>query len=98
MVALKVFLTVTLLPSFRVSVVGLKVPVSIASIGSGLAPPIGIGLPLSDIPSTESVKYEEGKVRLEPSEKSTCKLKPDKLAMVETGHVVSGEIEELEPV
>jgi hypothetical protein len=97
-VALKELFTATLLPSFKVSVVGLQLPVSVASTGSGLVPPIGIGLPLKDMPSAEGVKYEASKVWLEPLEKSTCKLRLERLTAVDTGHVISGEIEELGPV
>jgi hypothetical protein len=97
-VALKELFTVILLLSFKVSMVGLILPVRVASIGRGLTPPIGIGLPLRDMPSTERVKYEESKTRLEPSEKSTCKLRPDRLTIVEIGHVGSGDSAELGPV
>jgi hypothetical protein len=55
-VAVKVLLRVALLPSFRVTAVGLRLPARVASIGTGLVPPMGIGVPLKDMPSAEGVK------------------------------------------
>jgi hypothetical protein len=96
-VALNESFTITLLPPFNVNVVGPRVPVSLASTGRGLFPPIGIGLPSKEIPSAERVKYEEPNVLLVLLEKSTRKLRLDRLTVVDTGHVVSGNIEELVP-
>ena len=64
-------------PSLRVISVGLKEPVSTASVGKGLAPPMGMMPPVNDKPSEPNVKYDEPNIWLEPSEKSTWRLKPE---------------------
>lgn len=97
-VALKDELIVCVEPSFSVIVSGLKVPVRVASVGSGFAPPIGITPPLKEIPSAASVKYDEPKVVVVPLLKSTVKDRLDRLTVVETGHVGSGKAEEFSPV
>jgi hypothetical protein len=43
-------------PLLKVMLRGLSVPVNVASVGSGFVPPIGIVLPLNEIPSKDNVK------------------------------------------
>jgi hypothetical protein len=48
------------IPDPAFTIVGLKVPVNVASIGTGFVPPIGLAVPLKDSPSGASVKYVPG--------------------------------------
>jgi hypothetical protein len=93
-IAVKDGLIVWVVPSFSVMLRGLKVPVSVASVGRGFAPPIGIVPPLKEMPSAAKVKYDEPNVVLVPLLKSTCNDRLDKVTFVVTGQVVSGKIEE----
>ena len=96
MVAEKLLKIVSVDPSNSVIDVGLKVPVKSASVGCGLVPPIPIGEPLNESPSSASVKYETGSVTVEPSEKCTVRLRLENVNAVLIGN--DGSPEEFAPV
>ena len=56
MVALNEGAIISIVPSLSVMAVGLNMPVKVASVGRGLAPPMGMGPPLKEKPSAERVK------------------------------------------
>jgi hypothetical protein len=56
MVALNVGAIISIVPSLSVMAVGLNMPVKVASVGRGLAPPMGMLLPSKDKPSGARVK------------------------------------------
>jgi hypothetical protein len=85
-------------PSFSAIAVGLNIPVKVASMGKGLAPPMAMVLPSKDKPSAARVKYDGPKTTLGPLVKSTVKLRLERLTAVETGQVESGKSDEFGPV
>ena len=72
-------------------VVGLKLPVRVASVGLGLAPPMEMGPPSNDRPSALRVKYDEPSTEVVPSVKCTVNPRLDKWSDVVTGQVASPE-------
>jgi hypothetical protein len=96
MVSLKAGKIGSVEPSNSVTSVGEKVPVRVASIGLGLNPPVGMVLPLKEIPSELRLKYVEPKTSVLEFEKSTVRLRLSKSTVVVTGQVASPD--ELGPV
>src|ERR1035437_790347 len=84
MVAVQVESSVLVVASSSVTVVGLNMPVRIADVAWGLAPPIEISPPLKDSPSRPNVKYEGPKTLSGPLSKVTVKLRLDRLTGVAT--------------